>query len=256
MSEMVKTTSPESQATPPAMRTIKLAPVLDLAAAAKLLDELRQRRPAALCMDASDVEIITVPCLQIVVAALRDHAASGIGHPSARFLEAVRALGFMPIFEGRLDVTVSANGDGMEPVAEDLHSRPAEPLTTQDQTAMTTRILTIDDSRTIRDMLKLTLSDAGFEVLQAVDGQDGVDVLGREAVDIVITDINMPKMDGYGVIRHMRGRPEYQRTPILVLTTESETDKKTLAREAGATGWIVKPFDPDRLVETIKRIAV
>ncbi|HTV31406.1 MAG TPA: response regulator [Xanthobacteraceae bacterium] len=120
---------------------------------------------------------------------------------------------------------------------------------------MAKRILTIDDSKTMRDMLMLTLADAGFDVLQAVDGQDGLDVLGKERVDVVITDINMPRMDGYEVIRQLRGNPEYKTMPILVLTTESEGQKKNLAREAGATGWMVKPFDPDRLVATVRKVA-
>lgn len=120
---------------------------------------------------------------------------------------------------------------------------------------MTKRILTIDDSRTIRDMLNLTLSEAGYEVLTAVDGQDGIAVLDKERVDLVITDINMPKMDGYGVIRHMRGKAELMSTPVLVLTTESEAEKRNIAREAGATGWMVKPFDPARLIATINKVA-
>ena len=120
---------------------------------------------------------------------------------------------------------------------------------------MAKRILTIDDSKTIRDMLMLTLVDAGFDVLQAVDGKDGLDVLDREQVDVVITDINMPIMDGYEVIRHMRSNSAHKTTPILVLTTESEADKKNLARAAGATGWMVKPFDPDRLIATINKVA-
>jgi two-component system, chemotaxis family, chemotaxis protein CheY len=120
---------------------------------------------------------------------------------------------------------------------------------------MSKRILTIDDSKTIRDMLMLTLAEAGFEVLQAVDGQDGLDVLDKEQVDVVITDINMPRMDGYEVIRHLRNNSAHKSTPILVLTTESETDKKNLARVAGATGWMVKPFDPERLIATINKVA-
>ncbi|HUI13172.1 MAG TPA: response regulator [Xanthobacteraceae bacterium] len=119
---------------------------------------------------------------------------------------------------------------------------------------MSKRILTIDDSKTMRDMLMLTLAEAGFDVLQAVDGQDGLDVLVNERVDVVITDINMPRMDGYEVIRQLRSKPEHKDTPILVLTTESEADKRNLAREAGATGWMVKPFDPDRLVETVRKV--
>jgi two-component system, chemotaxis family, chemotaxis protein CheY len=123
------------------------------------------------------------------------------------------------------------------------------------ESAMSTRILTIDDSKTMRDMLMLTLAEAGFDVLQAVDGQDGLDVLLNERVDVIITDINMPRMDGYEVIRQLRRKPEHKVTPILVLTTESEAEKKNLAREVGATGWLVKPFDPDRLVETVRKVA-
>jgi len=92
-------------------------------------------------------------------------------------------------------------------------------------------------------------------VLQAIDGRDGLDVLGKERVDVIITDINMPRMDGYEVIRHLRCNPDHKTTPILVLTTESEAAKKNLAREVGATGWMVKPFDPDRLVATIRKVA-
>ncbi|AXK84068.1 response regulator [Pseudolabrys taiwanensis] len=120
---------------------------------------------------------------------------------------------------------------------------------------MAKRILTIDDSKTIRDMLRLTLLDAGFEVHQAVDGQEGAGILDKETFDVVITDINMPKMDGYGVIRHMRSLPVHDRTPILVLTTESEGSKRNIARDAGATGWLVKPFDPEQLVATIHKVS-
>ena len=110
-------------------------------------------------------------------------------------------------------------------------------------------------TKTMRDMLRMTLIDAGFEVLQAVDGQDGVDALDKEKVDVVITDINMPRMDGYEVIRQLRNNPKHKTTPILVLTTESDTDKRQVARQAGATGWMVKPFDPDRLVATVRKVA-
>jgi two-component system chemotaxis response regulator CheY len=126
--------------------------------------------------------------------------------------------------------------------------------TKMEETVMAKRIMTIDDSRTIRDMLMLTLTDAGYEVLQGVDGQDGIDVLGDQPVDVIITDINMPKMDGYGVIRHLRASQVHKVTPILVLTTESDKDKKMLARDAGATGWMVKPFDPDNLLATIRKV--
>jgi two-component system chemotaxis response regulator CheY len=116
-------------------------------------------------------------------------------------------------------------------------------------------ILTIDDSRTMRDMLMLALSDAGYRVVQAVDGVHGLEVLGSEAPDVIITDINMPRMDGFGVIENVRKDDRHRATPILVLTTESDVAKKERARSAGATGWIVKPFNPEKLVSAIRRVA-
>jgi CheY-like chemotaxis protein len=137
-----------------------------------------------------------------------------------------------------------------EPIEQQVnHSDPT------DGASMAKRILTIDDSKTMRDMLMLTLAEAGFEVLQGVDGRHGLDVLGDQRVDVVITDINMPVMDGYGVIRNLRANPKHKTTPILVLTTESDASKRVIAREAGATGWMVKPFDPDRLIATIHKVA-
>ncbi|MEC9347700.1 MAG: response regulator [Pseudomonadota bacterium] len=117
------------------------------------------------------------------------------------------------------------------------------------------RILTVDDSRTMRDMLLHTLTAAGYEVVQAIDGEDGVRVLDEQGFDVIITDINMPKMDGYGFIEYCRRDDGYRSTPILVLTTETSREKRERAREAGATGWIVKPFDPQRLTEIIERVA-
>jgi two-component system, chemotaxis family, chemotaxis protein CheY len=117
-------------------------------------------------------------------------------------------------------------------------------------------ILTVDDSRTMRDMLKLALTDAGHTVIQAEDGIHGTEVLAQaDDVDVIITDINMPRMDGYGFIDHVRKNPRFRVVPILVLTTESEPAKKQRAREAGATGWIVKPFDPVKLVAAIRRVS-
>ncbi len=120
---------------------------------------------------------------------------------------------------------------------------------------MSLKILTVDDSRTMRDMLRMALSGAGFDVVQAVDGVDGLDVLERETPDVVITDINMPKMDGFGFIEGARKKTQFRVTPILVLTTESDAEKKMRAKNAGATGWIVKPFDPVKLVDVIRRVA-
>ncbi|HUC52332.1 MAG TPA: response regulator [Xanthobacteraceae bacterium] len=114
--------------------------------------------------------------------------------------------------------------------------------------------MTIDDSRTMRDMLRLALAGAGFTVVQAIDGQDGLKVLPQQPVDVIITDINMPKLDGYGVIRAVRSDPAYNETPILVLSTEAEQGSKDIASEAGANGWIVKPFDPEGLIKLINTV--
>ncbi len=121
---------------------------------------------------------------------------------------------------------------------------------------MTTAVLAIDDSATIRALVSQTLAHAGFDVTTAVDGQDGVDVFGTKRFDAVITDINMPKMDGFGVIETIRKGAENQRVPILVLTTESGQPLKDRARAAGATGWIVKPFEDTALVNVVRRVTV
>ena len=120
---------------------------------------------------------------------------------------------------------------------------------------MTKTVLTVDDSRTMRDMLMLALKDAGYRVVQAEDGIHGLEVLQAERPDIVITDINMPRMDGFGFIEGMRADPNHKATQVLVLTTESDAAKKQRARDAGATGWIVKPFDPAKLVDAVRRVA-
>jgi two-component system, chemotaxis family, chemotaxis protein CheY len=231
---------------------LKLPATLDLAAAEGFLDDIRVRLKVEprLRVDASEVEILTLPCVQILLAAHRSCDRMSIENPSAAFVSAFEEMG--------LDSGELCRSDANEPHEQNLDpgldvnaDQPSVPV----EQSMTKRILTIDDSKTIRDMLMLTLADAGFEVLQAVDGQDGLDVLSKQPVDVVITDINMPRMDGYEVIRQMRRNSAHKTIPILVLTTESETDKKNLAREAGATGWMVKPFDPDRLIATINKVA-
>lgn len=116
------------------------------------------------------------------------------------------------------------------------------------------RVLTVDDSRTILAMLHHALSGAGFEVLQAADGREGLEVLAHEPVDVVITDVNMPVMDGIEFIRQVRASGRYQGLPILILTTETSQEKRDMGRAAGGTGWIVKPFDPERLISVIRRV--
>ncbi len=116
-------------------------------------------------------------------------------------------------------------------------------------------VLAVDDSRTIRDMVRLALGQAGIEATVAEDGQHGLEVLdSMTPPDAIITDINMPKMDGFGFIEAVREQEQYRGVPILVLTTESAQEMKTRARAAGATGWIVKPFDPVKLVNALKMV--
>jgi len=292
---------------------LRLPAVLDLAASEGFLGTVHQHlqtRPA-LCLDASGVETLTLPCVQIILAAVATHRVSIVG-PSEAFESAFRDLALdwkanadaggreepefpPPIAAEPAPEIASVAAPDLLPSLEPLPAQgfeqeseqeseqeftqesvqaeapdaiPATPAGAEesieqepsqsdqtDGTSMAKRILTIDDSKTMRDMLMLTLEEAGFEVLQAVDGQHGLDVLGQERVDVIITDINMPKLDGYGVIRNLRSNPVHKITPIVVLTTESDAEKKVIAREAGATGWMVKPFDPDRLIATIRKVA-
>ena len=120
---------------------------------------------------------------------------------------------------------------------------------------MAKTVLTVDDSTTMRAMLMLALSEAGFRVVQAVDGVHGLEVLGSETPDVIITDINMPRLDGFGFIEGVRKHARHRGVPVLVLTTESDDTKKDRARRAGATGWIVKPFNAEKLVTAIRRVA-
>lgn len=119
---------------------------------------------------------------------------------------------------------------------------------------MSLTVLTVDDSRTMRDMLRLALDSAGFTVRQAEDGMHGLEVLQQNRPDVIVTDINMPRMDGFGFIEAVRSSDDYGAIPILVLTTESDAEKKARARKAGATGWIIKPFEPEKLVAAIRRV--
>lgn len=117
-----------------------------------------------------------------------------------------------------------------------------------------TLILAVDDSRTMRDMIHMTLKSAGFETQLAEDGQHGLEVLDGIEPDAIITDINMPRLDGFGFIDAIRKRDGSRSIPILVLTTESAEELKFKARNAGATGWIVKPFDPAKLVRAVQMV--
>jgi two-component system chemotaxis response regulator CheY len=115
-------------------------------------------------------------------------------------------------------------------------------------------ILTVDDASTMRKMVSFTLRGAGHEILEATDGADALALLRTRSVDLVLTDINMPNMDGIELTRRMRAMPAFSRTPIVLLTTESDPAKKALGRAAGATGWIVKPFSQDQLLAIVARI--
>ena len=120
---------------------------------------------------------------------------------------------------------------------------------------MNISVLAVDDSRTMRDMINLALSSEGFDVELAEDGEHGLEVLDGLAPDVIITDINMPRLDGFGFIDAVRARDESRHTPILVLTTESSDDLKARARDAGATGWIVKPFAQEKLIAALRKVA-
>ena len=119
---------------------------------------------------------------------------------------------------------------------------------------MAKTILAVDDSGSLRQMLMFTLKAAGYQVVEAVDGRDGLDKAKQQHFDLVLTDQNMPNMDGLTLIRSLRALPSYARVPILMLTTESSDEMKSKGRTAGATGWLVKPFDPNRLTEVVRKV--
>lgn len=119
---------------------------------------------------------------------------------------------------------------------------------------MAKTILAVDDSGSLRQMVAFSLKAAGYEVLQAVDGQDGLNKAKEKTVDLVLTDQNMPIMDGLTLIKNLRGLGSYQKVPILMLTTESSDEMKAKGKAAGANGWLVKPFDPKRLIEVVQKV--
>ena len=119
---------------------------------------------------------------------------------------------------------------------------------------MTKTVLIVDDSESIREVVHFTLQNEGYEVLVGIDGEDALQYLDGRRLDIIITDLHMPNLDGLGFIRKVRKMDIYKHIPILFLTTESQTEKKMEAKEAGATGWIIKPFVPAKLLEAISRV--
>ena len=115
-------------------------------------------------------------------------------------------------------------------------------------------ILAVDDSASMRQMVRFTLESAGYRVVQAVDGIEALDFAKTSAVDLVLTDVNMPRMDGITLVGELRALPTYRLTPVLLLTTESSMEKKMEGKKAGATGGIVKPFNPAQLLATLARV--
>ncbi len=114
-------------------------------------------------------------------------------------------------------------------------------------------LLIVDDSASMRQMVTFTLRDAGYEIIAANNGRDALAKLDGTKISMVITDLNMPEMDGIELIRELRGRPGLKFTPIVMLTTESQESKKMAGKQAGASGWIVKPFKPEQLIETVRK---
>lgn len=119
---------------------------------------------------------------------------------------------------------------------------------------MSRRILAVDDSKTMRDMVSFALKGAGFQVDEAEDGKVALAKLGVAKFDLIITDLNMPNVDGISLIRQVRAGTQHRAVPILILTTEADGAKKAEGKSAGATGWLVKPFSPDKLVELVNRV--
>ena len=120
---------------------------------------------------------------------------------------------------------------------------------------MAKTILAVDDSASLRQMVAFTLKSAGYDVIEAGDGEEGLAKAKGATVNVVLTDQNMPKMDGLTLVKNLRALPQYAATPILLLTTESSDQMKAAGKAAGATGWLVKPFDPAKLIEVIKKVA-
>ncbi len=115
-------------------------------------------------------------------------------------------------------------------------------------------IMTVDDSASVRQMVAFTLREAGYQVLEAVDGKDALSKLDGAGAQMVITDLNMPNLDGIGLIKSLRANAAYKFIPIIMLTTESQAEKKQEGKSAGATGWIVKPFNPEQLLAVVRKV--
>jgi two-component system chemotaxis response regulator CheY len=116
------------------------------------------------------------------------------------------------------------------------------------------RVMAVDDSATVRKVLQATLVSAGYEVVEAVDGVDALEKLSGDSVDMLVTDLNMPKIDGIGLIQEVRKKPGNRFMPIIMLTSESQPEKKSAGKAAGASGWITKPFNPDQLLAVVRMV--
>jgi two-component system chemotaxis response regulator CheY len=116
------------------------------------------------------------------------------------------------------------------------------------------RVMAVDDSTTVRQVLQVTLTKAGYEVVEAVDGNDALEKMSELPVDILVTDLNMPNLDGIGLIRAVRRKPGNRFLPIIMLTSESQPEMKQAGKEAGASGWIIKPFKPEQLLAVVKMV--
>lgn len=119
---------------------------------------------------------------------------------------------------------------------------------------MAKSVLVVDDSNSMRQMVSFTMKEAGFDVIEGSNGQEAIDRVKGKSVNLVITDLNMPVMDGMSMIRTLRTMSEFKFTPILMLTTESQQEKKSEGKAAGATGWIVKPFNPEQLLQVVGKV--
>ena len=119
---------------------------------------------------------------------------------------------------------------------------------------MAKKILAVDDSISMRQMISFTLRESGYEVIEAVDGQDAISKAQNQSFDLIFTDQNMPNIDGLTLIQMLRVLPQHEKTPILMLTTEASDEMKKMGRAAGATGWLVKPFDPQKLLDVVKKV--
>ncbi len=119
---------------------------------------------------------------------------------------------------------------------------------------MAKRIITVDDAASVRQLVSFTLNKEGYDVIEACDGKDAVAKLANTQVDMVVTDLNMPEMNGIELIKHLRADARFRFIPIIMLTTESQAGTKQEGKAAGATGWIVKPFQPEQLINVVKKV--